>query len=69
MSYLFLSCTELKFIYSGQGLPTNQESLFWINIQEIPPTAQEKTSYNWRYAAELNCSIVQKKSKLHWMMQ
>ncbi|EPS6724017.1 fimbrial biogenesis chaperone [Acinetobacter baumannii] len=32
----------LKFIYSGQGLPTNQESLFWINIQEIPPTAQEK---------------------------
>ncbi|EPG9217957.1 fimbrial biogenesis chaperone [Acinetobacter baumannii] len=29
-------------MYSGQGLPTNQESLFWINIQEIPPTAQEK---------------------------
>ncbi|MFT4020099.1 MAG: molecular chaperone [Acinetobacter sp.] len=32
----------LRFIYSGQGLPNNQESLFWINIQEIPPTATEK---------------------------
>lgn len=27
----------LRFIYSGQGLPQNKESLFWINIQEIPP--------------------------------
>ncbi|SUD46189.1 pili assembly chaperone [Pseudomonas fluorescens] len=27
----------LRFIYSGQGLPQNKESLFWINVQEIPP--------------------------------
>ncbi len=27
----------LRFIYSGQGLPVDQESLFWVNIQEIPP--------------------------------
>lgn len=27
----------LRFIYSGQGLPQDKESLFWINVQEIPP--------------------------------
>lgn len=27
----------LRFIYSGQGLPQDKESMFWINIQEIPP--------------------------------
>ncbi len=31
----------LRFIYSGQGLPTNRESLFWINLQEIPPAAKD----------------------------
>lgn len=31
----------LRFIYSGHGLPTNRESLFWINLQEIPPAAKE----------------------------
>ena len=27
----------LKFIYLGSGLSTTEESLFWINVQEIPP--------------------------------
>lgn len=27
----------LRFIYAGQGLPTDRESQFWISIQEIPP--------------------------------
>ena len=27
----------LRFIYSGQGLSQNKESVFWINVQEIPP--------------------------------
>lgn len=31
----------LRFIYSGQGLPQDQESLFWVHIQEIPPTPIE----------------------------
>ncbi|ARU95416.1 fimbrial biogenesis chaperone [Tatumella citrea] len=31
----------LRFIYSGHGLPTNRESLFWINLQEIPPSAKD----------------------------
>lgn len=32
----------LRFIYSGQGLPQDQESLFWINLQEIPPNPTEE---------------------------
>ncbi|MBT0724692.1 molecular chaperone [Rosenbergiella sp. S61] len=32
---------SLRFIYSGTSLPSNQESLFWINIQEIPPATKE----------------------------
>lgn len=31
----------LRFIYSGHGLPTDRESLFWINLQEIPPAAKQ----------------------------
>lgn len=27
----------LRFIYSGQGLPQDKESVFWVNVQEIPP--------------------------------
>lgn len=34
----------LRFIYSGQGLPLNQESLFWINIQEIPPKPEQENT-------------------------
>ena len=34
--------SALRFIYSGQGLPTDQESQYWINIQEIPPKPKEK---------------------------
>ncbi|MFH4385192.1 fimbria/pilus periplasmic chaperone, partial [Acinetobacter baumannii] len=29
--------TLLRIVYSGSGLPTDRESQFWINIQEIPP--------------------------------
>ena len=31
----------LRFIYSGKGLPADRESLYWINVQEIPPRASE----------------------------
>lgn len=31
----------LRFIYSGQGLPTDRESIYWINVQEIPPRATQ----------------------------
>ncbi|MBN0168782.1 molecular chaperone, partial [Pseudomonas aeruginosa] len=30
---------QLRFIYLGSGLPDDRESLFWVNIQETPPTA------------------------------
>ena len=31
----------LRFIYSGQGLPEDRESMLWINVQEIPPKANQ----------------------------
>ena len=34
--------TTLRFIYSGSGLPTDQESQFWINLQEIPPKPENE---------------------------
>lgn len=33
---------SLRFIYSGKSLPDNQESLFWVNIQEIPPASKDQ---------------------------
>lgn len=32
----------LRFIYSGDGLPEDRESQFWINIQEIPPKPEKE---------------------------
>lgn len=30
----------VRMIYAGSGLPEDKESLLWINVQEIPPTAE-----------------------------
>ncbi|MEG1681334.1 MAG: molecular chaperone, partial [Stenotrophomonas sp.] len=30
----------VRTIYAGSGLPDDRESLLWINVQEIPPTAE-----------------------------
>ncbi len=30
----------VRTIYAGSGLPADKESLLWINVQEIPPTAE-----------------------------
>lgn len=31
----------LRFLYQGTGLPTDKESVFWLNVQEIPQAAKE----------------------------
>lgn len=33
----------LRLIYAGSGLPQDRESVFWLNVQEIPQTAAENT--------------------------
>lgn len=33
----------LRVIYAGAGLPTDRESVFWLNVQEIPQAAAENT--------------------------
>jgi P pilus assembly protein, chaperone PapD len=32
----------LRFIYSGAGLPTDRETVYWINVQEIPPASKQE---------------------------
>lgn len=32
----------LRFVYSGSGLPTDRETVYWINVQEIPPSAKQE---------------------------
>ncbi|MEQ7917959.1 molecular chaperone [Xanthomonas sp. WHRI 1810A] len=31
----------VRIIYAGSGLPQHRESVFWLNVQEIPQTADE----------------------------
>jgi chaperone protein EcpD len=35
----------LRMMYTGTGLPSDKESLFWLNILEIPPRPQEADNY------------------------
>jgi len=34
---------SLRIVYTGQQLPTDRESLFWLNVLEIPPKPASKT--------------------------
>jgi chaperone protein EcpD len=34
----------LRVLYAGQGLPTDKESMFWLNILEIPRKSEHATS-------------------------
>jgi chaperone protein EcpD len=31
----------IRVIYAGEGLPDDRESVFWLNVQEIPQTAKD----------------------------
>lgn len=31
----------IRIIYAGEGLPGDRESVFWLNVQEIPQTAKD----------------------------
>lgn len=33
----------LRVIYAGAGLPVDRESVFWLNVQEIPQSAAQNT--------------------------
>lgn len=32
----------LRIIYLGQGLPEDRESVYWLNVQEIPPKPEQE---------------------------
>ncbi|WP_225924151.1 fimbrial biogenesis chaperone [Pseudomonas khavaziana] len=35
---------KLRILYAGEGLPSDRESLFWLNIMEIPLKSQDSNS-------------------------
>lgn len=68
----------LRFIYSGRGLPKNKESLFWINIQEIPPIPKQenvlqvaiRTRIKLLYRPDsLKTNLQQQAKRLKWQHQ
>lgn len=36
----------LRLRYSGDPIPTDRESLFWLNVLEVPPTAADAAQKN-----------------------
>jgi len=68
----------LRFIYAGQGLPQDRESVFWVNVQEIPPAPKEantlqiavRTRVKLFYRpAGLNTTLEQQVENLKWHKQ
>ncbi|CAO95702.1 fimbrial biogenesis chaperone [Erwinia tasmaniensis] len=68
----------LRFIYSGKGLPQDRESLFWVNVQEIPPTSNKenvlqiavRTRIKLFYRPDgLNTSLEKQAAALKWHRQ
>jgi len=35
---------SLRIFYSGQGLPSDKESVFWLSVQEIPQMSEEENT-------------------------
>lgn len=35
---------SLRVFYSGQGLPSDKESVFWLSVQEIPQKSEEENT-------------------------
>lgn len=68
----------LRFVYSGNGLPQDRESLFWVNIQEIPPAPKNenvlqiavRTRIKLFYRPTgLNTTLPQQIAALKWQRQ
>ncbi|SEK40209.1 Pili and flagellar-assembly chaperone, PapD N-terminal domain, partial [Pseudomonas sp. NFACC41-3] len=34
----------LRILYSGKGLPTDKESVYWLNVREVPQKSREENT-------------------------
>lgn len=48
---------KLRILYAGEGLPSDRESLFWLNIMEIPLKVEDPNSVQFAIRQRLSCSI------------
>lgn len=51
---------SLRIIHSGEPLPTQKESLFWLNVLEVPskPKGQEEAANNLQFAFRTRIKLI-----------
>ena len=55
----------LRIIYSGEALPADKESLFWLNVLDVPPKAEmEGDSNNLQFAFRTRVKLMYRPSNL-----
>ncbi|MBL8275991.1 MAG: fimbria/pilus periplasmic chaperone [Pelomonas sp.] len=54
----------LRLIYTGQGLPQDRETLFWLNVLEVPPKPEEGTNY-LQFAVRTRIKVFYRPASLH----
>jgi len=70
------SSQMLRIVYTGQSLPENRESLFWLNVLDVPPNAKnvaDRLQFAFRTRiklfvrpAGLNGSVKESLGQLRW---
>jgi chaperone protein EcpD len=43
----------LRIIYTGEKLPSDRESIFWLNVLEIPPKSNENNTLQFTYRSRI----------------
>lgn len=51
------SVTGLRVVYNQQPLAKDRESVFWLNLYEVPPTKSEKTSNSPQMKMTMNTQM------------
>lgn len=54
----------LRLIYTGQGLPQDRETLFWLNVLEVPPKPEDGTNY-LQFAVRTRIKVFYRPVALH----
>lgn len=55
---------ELRVMYTGQGLPANKESIFWLNVLDIPPKQASPTGNQLSLAVRSRLKLFYRPSAL-----
>lgn len=68
----------LRIMYSGAGMPTDKESIFWLNVQEIPQSTDAENALQFAIRQRIKVFYrpkgllgepIQAATKLQWKLQ